>query len=141
MQTISGKINGHGPEFALSQTSVPVHNREFQGFTVVAEETNYLLELDTPEPGLHQLQRLKKDHIGGVRWVIGVDRSGGERWILSMPQLQDCIDEDITKAFTANGSVYLRISRRDADKYKKFIVEVDTRLHPAIEEMRVLRGK
>lgn len=106
----------------------------------MAEETSYRLELDNPAPGLHHLENLKADHIGGVRAVIGVVRSDGEHWIMSMPRFEDCLDEEATKAYTANGSVYLQVSKQDAEKYSRFVVEVDTRLHPAIEEIRVLRG-
>lgn len=107
----------------------------------MAEETRYTLELESPLAGLHKLQELKADHIGGVRTVLGVARDSGERWIMTMPQLTDCVEEDKTTGYTAEGCVYLKISKADAEKYVKFIVEIDTRLHPAVEELRMLRSK
>ena len=102
----------------------------------MAEDKAFTIELDNPGPGTHAIGDLDRNHIGGVRYVIGVGRETGERWIMTMPRLEEATQENLTEGFTAEGKVFLQISETDADRFAKFFVEVETRLHPAIAEQQ-----
>ena len=102
----------------------------------MAEDKAFTIELDNPGAGIHEIGVLDKDHIGGVRFVIGIERETGERWIMTMPRLEEASRHQLTEGFTAEGKIFLQISETDATRFSKFSVEVDTRLHPAIAEQR-----